>query len=193
MSRWSPRARWGIVIGGYVGIQILNRLSATHSAWDVWRLPLMIACICFALMTWLAGPLLNLLLRVSRSGRLTLSADQTRAANLFGVLVLAACGLLLGAFFVGHSLLLIAALYTALLMIPATAIFSCPSGWPRWTMAACTALLTAAGIVSLTQVKLIEGAMLTTELGRTANQVFLFGIVGSQFLANYLAGVRVRT
>jgi hypothetical protein len=94
---------------------------------------------------------------------------------------------------VGNSLLLIAALYTGLLMIPATAIFSCPRGWPRWTMLAGTGLLAAAGVVSFTQVTLIEGAMLATSLGRTANQVFLFGIVGSQFLANYLSGVHVRT
>ncbi|MGD9856605.1 MAG: tetratricopeptide repeat protein [Planctomycetaceae bacterium] len=191
MSRMSPRARWGVVIGGYVGFQLLRRVSAAHPGWSVWLLPLLIAYVAFALLTWLAGPLFNLLLRLSRFGRLALSADQARAANLFGVLLLSACGLLLAALIVGNPRLLIAALYTGLLMLPATAIWTCPTGWPRWTMAGCTAALAITGIVSLTQAVLVNGEMRTTDLGNTADSLFLFGIIGSQFLANVLANVRV--
>ncbi len=192
MSRMSPRARWGIVIGGYVGFRLLSNVSVTHPAWSAWLLPLMIAYIAFALLTWLAGPLFNLLLRVSRFGRLALSADQTRAANLFGALLVTSLGLLAAAFYIGNSLLLIAALYTGLLMLPATAIFTCPSGWPRWTMIGGTVALAIAGAVSLSQARIIEEAIVTTDMGQSADNLFLYGIIGSQFLANYLAGVRVQ-
>lgn len=191
MSRLSPRARWGIVIGGYVGFQMLRRLSAAHPQWSAWLLPVLIAYVAFALLTWLAAPLFNLLLRLSRFGRLALSPDQARAANLFGLLLLAACGLVVAAFVVGNPILLIAAFYTGLLMLPATAIWTCPAGWPRWSMAACTGALALTGIFSLTQAFLHKGEMHTSDLGETADTLFLFGIIGSQFLANFLMNVRV--
>ncbi|MBX3439137.1 MAG: hypothetical protein KF861_16730, partial [Planctomycetaceae bacterium] len=160
--------------------------------WRVWLLPLIVAYVAFALLTWLAGPLFNLLLRMSRFGRLALSREQTWAANLFGLEVLAALGLLIGAFAIGNPILLIAALYTGLLMLPSAAIFACPQGWPRWVMAGCTLALGVAALISLTQARIVGNEVATTQLGQSADSLFLFGIIGSQFLANSLANVRIR-
>jgi hypothetical protein len=91
-------------------------------------------------MTWVSEPLFNLLLRLSPYGRHALSADQRRGANLVGLLALPAL-LCLGSSLAsrGDSAISIVGLaYFGLLLLPASAIFKCVSGWPRWSMAAYT-------------------------------------------------------
>lgn len=192
MMRLSPRARWGIVIGGYIGYRLMASVAESNPALGVWLLPLMIAYVGFALMTWLAGPLFNLLLRMSRFGRLALSRDQTWAANLFGSLLLVAIALLAAGVWSGNQRMVIAALYTALLMLPASSIFVCPAGWPRWTMAGVTLLLAAVGAAELASVVMANGRMMQTRASQGLGQLFLYGILGSQLLANALVGIRIK-
>lgn len=192
MSRLSPRLRWGIVIGGYLGIRVLSSVSAANPSWGAWLLPLIVLYVGFALLTWLAQPMFNLLLRVSRFGRLALSGEQRWGANLIGLLLTSALGFVVAAFWLNAARLLIGALYTALLMLPASAIFACANGWPRTTMAGVTVLLAVVGAASLQTLSEVEGQLTPTPAGEGLQTLFIVGLLGSQFLANALVGARVR-
>ena len=73
--------------GGYLGYQGLAALRNSHPEWDDCILPLIIAYAVFALMTWIAQPIFNLLLRLHPYGRYALSRDQTMGANLVGATI----------------------------------------------------------------------------------------------------------
>jgi Tfp pilus assembly protein PilF len=143
MSGLSGRARWTFVIGAYVLYRILLTLASSNPKWAPWIMPVLIAYFVFVVMTWLSQPLFNLLLRLNRYGRHALSDDQRRGANLVGLLAIPTL-LCLGqwlAYRGNSSWSLMGIAYFGLLLLPASAIFKCPAGWPRWCMAAYTLAL----------------------------------------------------
>jgi len=85
MARLPKRTQWIIIVGGYVGYQFVRSVSANNPALAPYLRPLIWGYIAFAVSTWLAMPLFNLLLRLNRFGRMVLSRRETIAANLLGV------------------------------------------------------------------------------------------------------------
>jgi Tfp pilus assembly protein PilF len=140
MSRLSGRAQWGLVIGAYVIFRMLRGLAQSNPKWAPWITPVLVAYFVFVVLSWLAEPLFNLLLRMNPYGRHALSADQRRGANLVGLLALPAVVSLV--WWLGtrldSMLALVGIAYFGLLLLPASAIFKCDAGWPRWCMAAYT-------------------------------------------------------
>ncbi len=82
MSRLSQRARWGVVLGGYFGYQLARSLASSNPSLSPWLMPIIIAYIVFALLTWYAYPLFNLALRINKFGRYALTRDQRRRREL---------------------------------------------------------------------------------------------------------------
>ena len=101
-------------------------------------------------MTWVADPLFNLLLRLDRFGKYALSPLQIWAANCTGSVLLIVIALGAMAWHYHSVSLLIAALGRKLLfMIPVSAIFKAPEGWPRWALIAYAAVLGGMGAAAL--------------------------------------------
>ena len=122
MSRFSRRGQWAIILGGYIGNRALGVLAKANPVLAPWILPLQILYICFALMTWMAYPFFNLLLRLNRFGRLALSREQTIASNWFGSCLLLSLLGLTGCFLLGFNApWLTGALVFGLLLLPVTA------------------------------------------------------------------------
>ena len=196
MSRLSGRAQWGIILGGYFGYRLLLTAARQNPSVAPYLWPLVGAYIAFALMTWLADPLFNLMLRLSRFGRLALSPRQVMAANVIGLLLLgalAAAGAWLGFDDARWAAL---AVVLGALTLPAAGAFNTPDGWPRTVM-----MLTAAGLAlwGLAAVGVQFLVPWNTEgtshplfgLGIVMLRLFGFGVLASQFLFNYLRSVRV--
>jgi tetratricopeptide (TPR) repeat protein len=150
MSRLSPQARWGVVLGLLAIQQVGARLVDDYPL----LAPFLIAYAIFALTTWTAVPLANLFLRLNRFGRYALSRDQRVASNWVGGFLLVALG------GVGYGVAMwgigdhaapgwITAITAALLLIPVSATFSCPVGWPRRGMAVYTAAMVGIGLLSV--------------------------------------------
>jgi tetratricopeptide (TPR) repeat protein len=198
MSRFSRRGQWGIVLGAYFGNRLLGVLSAANPDLGPWLLPLRILYVCFALMTWMASPLFNLLLRVNRFGRLVLSREQTTASNWFGICLL--CALIgLGGFVLAgfHGLWLVAAAVFAFLLLPVSAVFRCAAGWPRKTMAALAITLAVLGFLALESFisaasQPMSKARTTLATGQTLLGLYVLGTVGSTWVANILRSQRLR-
>ncbi len=150
MSRFSPRAQWAIILGGYFGNRLLGALGAANPRLALWVLPIRILYVVFALMTWMAYPFFNLLLRADKFGRMVLSREETVASNWFGWCLFAAVISLAGCIIFGfNSPWLISAAVFGFLLLPVSSIFRCAPGWPRYVMAGATAFLALLGVAAI--------------------------------------------
>ncbi|MDB6110668.1 MAG: hypothetical protein JWR69_2418 [Pedosphaera sp.] len=191
MSKLSKGAQWGIIVGGYFGNQLLGRLAAANPDWAPWILPIRILYVCFAIMTWIASPLFNLMLRVNRFGRFALSRDQTVASNWIGTCLLLALLSLGGWFAFGTAAWLLAALVCGFLVLPLAGVYNCATGWPRNAMAGYTGATALAGCSAVTLFFLLGDTPHADvehmkSLAETSLNVFMFGAIGSVWAANFL-------
>jgi tetratricopeptide (TPR) repeat protein len=192
MSRFSVRGQWGIILGGYIGNRILGEIANSNPALAPWVLPLRILYVCFALMTWLASPFFNLLLRIDRFGRLALSREQTVASNWFGACLLCALVSLAGCCIRGlDSVWLMAALVFGFLLLPVSAVFRCQPGSSRKIMAGLTIGAAVVGLTALASFIAAEyekaaDARKTATTGGELFTLFLIATVASTWLTNIL-------
>lgn len=180
MNRLSGRAQWAVIIGLYAAYQVLGIVGRNHPEWLPWIRPLLVAYFIFAIMTWIAAPLFNLLLRFNRFGRHALSPDQRWGANLVGALLLPALGFVTWWLLTDYGVAFLGAAYFGFLLLPASAIFNCDRGWPRWGMA----------IYTLVLASLIPSAFVLfpfdPALAKMGIQGFVLGSILSGFVANAL-------
>ncbi len=195
MARMSPRVRWGIVIGGWAGYQLLNGAKTDMPAVRPLVLPVMVAYIVFVYLSWLAAPAFNLMLRVDRFGRYALSRDQTVASNWFGACLVTAAGLGIWGWASGSEPVLVAAVLAAVMSIPIMSVFYCSVGWPRWTMAGYSAALAAiAGAIVAVDYLSVKGKAQGWGDGalEKVTDLFLVGVFCCQILANALVSARAK-
>jgi tetratricopeptide (TPR) repeat protein len=193
MAKLPSGAQWGILIGGYFGNRLLVGLHRANPEWSLWITPLRVLYIAFALMTWLAHPIFNLMLFLHPFGRHALDKDQRAQAIWVGLclgLGLGSLGLWLAQGREGDSVL--AALVFGLLALPTSAVFICSRGWPRRVMAGIALVLAAAGLSTLILVFLLhpEKGSPLAGLGAAAFGFFFLGLFLSQWIANWLATQR---
>jgi tetratricopeptide (TPR) repeat protein len=190
MAKLSPNAQWGIIIGGYFANRVIGGISTSHPDLAPWLLPLRILYVGFALLTWTAEPLFNLLLRLNRFGRMALSEEQIRASNWMGGCMLGAM-IMLGLWLpTQNSETLFGALVFGLLIIPLAGTFKCQEGWPRRMMTIYTVVMAAMGLGSVClglfgprQMHTLQGGLLG---------LFLLGAFLSGWVANALMMVRLK-
>lgn len=194
MAKLTPQVQFGILLGGWFGNRLLGQLAHSNPDLAPWVLPVRALYIGFALLTWTADPLFNLLLRLNKFGRLALSEEQTRAANWVGACVaLALASLAMCALKGVNSPWLLGGLVFGALLVPLSATFKCASGWPRRMMAVYTVLMATAGIASLVlDFVPADGPPTLNALGNAVFSIFIFGVIGSGWVANALLLARPR-
>ncbi len=187
MQKLSQGAQWAVIIGLFVGNKLLGAWAASNPAMKKWVLPIQLVYLGFVLLTWLAQPIFNLLLRLNRYGRLALSEEQTRAANLVGTCLFTGLTSLGIAIAAGFPLwLIVLTLVSFGLALPVSAIFKCHEGWPRKVM---TAYASAMALTGLASVMLVAANQPT---GMALAGLFAMGIFINGFLANILMSQRPR-
>lgn len=196
MSKLSRQAQWGIILGGYFGHRLLASLAEKNPALAPWVLPLQILYITFAVLTWTAYPMFNLVLRLNRFGRLALTPAQTVESNWVGASFLLALISLGGCLAMGFESPWVMSLAVfGLMVMPLSGLFRCSSSWPRTTMIVVVAVL---AFIGLGAIGLIWEAYRGDNqyLKATANRAFgLLGLFGmgvllTTVLANVLATQR---
>jgi tetratricopeptide (TPR) repeat protein len=144
MSRLTGGRQLLVVIALFFGVRaVAGALGAAGGMLDVAAGLLVVIYLLFVLLSWLAVPIFNLLLRLDRFGRLTLSRDELLETNLFLGLLAAGVVLLLLGMLTHGTVALFGLLGVFLLLIPLSATFRSDPGWPRTAMAVYTALLAA--------------------------------------------------
>jgi Flp pilus assembly protein TadD len=185
MARLSGRAQWGVILGAWFGYQVVKNIARQNPAAATFLWPVMIVYVAFVVMTWLAYPLLNLMLRLHRDGRYALSREQVIQSNVIGILLaifLLAIALLVGT---GIEQFILLMAVSGLLVMPVAALFAAPKGWPRNVMLGVTIALAAIGSVAVTLAFTID----PNDEGKGWGPLFglfILGIVASQIAANAL-------
>lgn len=195
MARLPPRWQIGIVLGGFLGMRLLRQAAIGMPALQPFVLPIIVAYVFFAVMTWIADPLFNLLLQIDRFGRLALSREQRIGSTVFGVVL--ALALLGGLGFLVlwlanvPELFLIpfmaAGIVFGLSLLPVSAIWRCQAGAPRMIMGTYTVGLIALGLFTFT-----AGAFMPEQQFGNLASMFGVGVFISQFVATGLASIQVR-
>lgn len=178
MGRQSSRVQWVFILGTYFGMKFGNRLADTRPELAVFIWPLLALLYAFIYLTWTAGPLFNLLLRLDRFGRLVLSRDERRDANIFGVSVLFIVAA--GVWWIADrsSIALLAVIATAMLSVCVAACVSRAKLRNRLILGAATAALAALAVGGIA----LRAA--SNEAGLALLGLFFLGFLGFQFGAN---------
>src|SRR5581483_22686 len=92
---------------------------------------LLLSYILFGILTWIAYPLFNLLLRFNAMGRLALAREQALAANWVGGCLLASVVWLVLRVLTQTHVAMGAAIGAGLRVLPRTGTFRCSVGRPR--------------------------------------------------------------
>jgi tetratricopeptide (TPR) repeat protein len=146
MGRQSMVAQWVVMLGFVFGRGFLASIARTRPALAPFLVPLLVLSFAFLMLTWIASPLFDLLLRFNRFGRLALSREQRIASTwiggCFGLAVLS---------FVAYlarptPLASFGMIFFGLLLFPLAVTFGRAPGKPRWMMAAYTGALALLGL-----------------------------------------------
>ncbi len=194
MQRLSSTAQWGVILGGYFGSQMLSSLSRSHPEWSGWILPVQILYISFVLLTWLARPLGNLMLRLHSFGRLVLTPIEAQAANAVGGCLFVSLLFVSAWCFLGFpaSLIIAAAGFLAL-SLPVAGIYQVPIGWPKYLMLAFAGLMAVVTVVYAgASVGQFFGRRSLGDVGQGALGLMGIGFVACPWIVNALMLVRLR-
>lgn len=184
MSRFSGKMQMGIILGAWVGYQVVRAVERSNPTLAPLLLPVIIAYVAFVYLGWTARPLFNLLLRLDRAGRYALTRDQVVASNWFGASLLVALASVGGALATGRaSLWFLAAAFVAL-TVPLSATFGRRPENGRLWLAIYTAALTLIACVAA-GVCFLHG----TRAADTLFTAFIYGMAGFLWIAN-LSGAR---
>lgn len=184
MSRLSPGARWGVVLGAYFGARLLRMVAVSWPTLAPIAFILLMLYNLFVLLTWVARPMTDILLRLDKYGRLVLSRDQIHATNV-GLILLAGAGMFaLAGLYSGDAYFFNAALGTLALVLPVFGTFQAPPGTKRSLLGGYTVLL---GLVG-------AGSLILNQTGnplaQTGFTIFFFGWLAFPWVANIVVSVK---
>ncbi len=144
-ARLEPKMLWGFIIGGYVASRVLREFSKANPQWAPYIWVVLGLYFTFVVMTWIAEPLFNLLLRTNPIGRVLLTRQEVVAANWFGGSLLLAL-ISLAAWLVSHvDTLLLLAIVSGLMVIPISSSLGIDPGRRRTILLGYTSVLGASG------------------------------------------------
>ncbi len=177
MSNLTAKYQWGVIIGFYLGFRALKMIARANESLQPYLIPLIIALGLVAFSTWVIAPISNLFLRFNKYGKLLLDKDEKMSSNFvagaFGVFI---AGLILY-FFSSDDKMLAIAVFGFCMMLPFGSMFS--SSKSKNALQIYTFILACAGISGITL------AFLTGELFNLMSIIFMLGLAGYQWAANY--------
>ncbi len=182
MSRLTTEQQWGIIIVGFIVLNVLRGASRNNPDLNVIVVPIFVVYGAFAFLTWTSSALFNLMLRLNRFGRLSLSKEQIIASNWVGLCLFS--GLLLGivGLFTQGSMrneLLEAALMSIVLIVPVSGVFHAYRKENRNRLT-----LFAVSLAVLMILKLIFASIGSPSSVLTG--LFIFGFIAYVWTANIL-------
>ena len=193
MQKLPDNVRWGILLGGYFGNRLLGALAKSNPEWSVWITPLRVLYVAFALLTWLAAPLFNLMLFLHPAGKHALNSEQRAQATWVGITLGLGLGSVVAWLGTGRAdLFLVPAMVFGLLTLPVSAIHTCERGWPRVSMLVIVLALAVAGVGAVLISSVLQppkGSELRS-LGASALGFFFIGAFLSQWVGNWLSTQR---
>ncbi len=184
MSRLNSRAAFGLIFGAWLLMQVLSRVADRVPALGPFILPLLVCYVLFVVLTWIANPLFNTILRFHPFGQHLLNRNERWASNL-----IAPClGLALFGFVVGWNvdsflLGILMAGYWIGAAIMVAAAFAMPTHQRRMLVGAAGILIASVPIYGVVRT-VLESSFDPFFAGFQAYGYSLLGIqIGSQLIA----------
>lgn len=173
MSRFSGKMQMSIIIGAWVGYQVVRSVERSNPAIAPFLLPIIVAYLAFVYLNWTARPLFNLMLRLDKFGRYALTRDQITASNWFGASLLIALACFSGALATNRASLWFLAIAFLLLTVPISSTFAhTAENGRKWRAAYTIALAVfacfAAGVCFVQGPGAADGLFLAFYLGTAA-------------------------
>lgn len=185
MSRMDSRTQWGTLIGLYILARVLGNLGRTYPSIAPITVPLTVLYLVFVFLTWTAGPLFNLLLRVHPLGRFALNDDQRMASSVVGCSLLVAIVSIAAGVLMPSIHLILFGIGSGIMIIPIAGAFAASPGGGRLLLGGYAALLGVA--MTTASVSFQPGpATSETSLFRAAASAFFVGLLIFTFFANYI-------
>lgn len=122
MGRLSSRTQWVLIIGGYVGYQIIGASARANPDLMLFVGPVMAAYVAFCLMTWVSSRLFNLVLMLHPFGRQALKPVERFDAIVLGIIIVGAVTTYVLTFRIGPWTALGSGLMVAILALPSQAV-----------------------------------------------------------------------
>lgn len=182
MSKFNAGQQWMIILGGYFVFKVLSALGRAYPPIAPFTIILIAVYLIFILLTWIASPLFNLLLRLDPVGKHLLNAEQIRATNwISGALMIAAFNF--GALYIFNQVgFLLAALGFISLMIPISGSFNCPEGKGRQFLGAYTLFLTLClFMANITTIVAPQSPVMILSIG-----TYFLGFILFSWIANFI-------
>ena len=129
MTRFDRKTQMGIMIGGILAVRIINNIFKDSQPLIAGGVTVLWGT--FILLTWVARPMVNLILRLDKEARHMLSDEEILASNFIGGLVLLALTCVAAAAILREGLWLGAAMGAICLMLPVTLMISSFKKWVR--------------------------------------------------------------
>lgn len=146
LARFQPSTQIAVMIVAFLALRLLSGIAAEYREWAPYLWPVLIVIFGGCLLSGLASPLFDVLLRLDPVGEKSLDEDQRRGANLLLFNLLAPAPLLAWFVLMANGPGIVAGILLTMTALPSSAIYRVAAGWPRWTMTAIT--LAAVGMIS---------------------------------------------
>ena len=182
MSRMDSSTKWGILIGGYVIIQVGGRMLRDTPFF----VPLLAVYLIFVFLSWTSHTLFDLLLRLDRFGRLALSKKRIIASNWVGLSLLIGVVLIVTSFLAGDVIrqpLIEAGLKMIVLILPIAAFFHAQSLRGRQYIG--LFVLALFGLTVWGLLGAFEG-----DLSGRGRGLFILGLIAFTWLGNILVRIK---
>lgn len=179
-SRLSGRATWMFILGFFLLSRVLRQGIRSNPELAPLLWPLYGLYLAFVLMTWIARPLFDLLLRLDPVGRVALSKQQVAASNWVGGAILSGlAGLALG-LATGVLPFYLLAVGSLMMTVPLAGAFAADSERARKVLPRYAAVLGALGLLTLAV------SFYDFELAMLPGTLFLLGFFVYGWVANAL-------
>lgn len=155
MSRFPPRVQFGLLIGLWVLMQVLNGVAKRNERLAPFMDAVLFAYIAFVAASWFSTHIMNAILMTSRDGRLLLNRERKALAVACCTLVVAILTLAVVAIAVPESGIGPLAVYVFLIGVHASSAFRIPVGRFRWYGLAGSAAVLSMGLyVTIHQIEI---------------------------------------
>lgn len=153
MARFSSQTQFIIMIAAFVLNNAIANYAVSHPQYAFYCFVFLYSYFGFVIMTWVAVPLFNLVLRTHPLGKYALNEEEISTSNWIGLCIFLAAGCAIGSLVTGNLGLRDIAVHVALLVIPIIAVFSAPAGLYR-TLVTLLALAFLAAVGAIAYIRL---------------------------------------
>lgn len=155
-----PGTQTAVLIGGVVGSRLLRTVAVQNPSLKPLIYPVIGAYFLFVMLTWLADPLLNLVLLTKPEGRRLLDADDRRGALAVGGALAAAAVLALLSVATPWKAALLGALVVAFASLPIAAAYNCRPSPQRTRLQIVSLLVILSGLMATVAPAGVSGILL---------------------------------